>query len=217
MSLEKDKKKVSLSKNSASFIPKALKQKASEEASALQGSINSTQKQNKEDSKASDLHSHENTLKFNPIASGIIPPQPSAIKSEKPAGILPFQPMIGGQINLNDLLPFAPIKPPPLLFSQIDDFMTMDQQSSNLNSQEPKKLKLITYTADFILSFKDKFKDKPEDLKEMDMPSKLSNIKKHFKPEGDLKYFKGRERGYSNYSNSSSGFKEKQTRKMTSK
>ena len=207
MSQEKEIKKVGLSKSSASFIPKALKQKANETTAAQSNNVKIQTKQNVGEIKSPEMMIPENTLKFNPSISWVIPPQPTSLKIDKPMGMMQFPPLIGGQINLNDLLPFAPIKPPPLLFSQLDDFLTMDLQNTNLTSQEPKKLKIITYSADFILSFKDKFKNKPAEMKEMDMPTKFSHIKKHFKGDGELKFFKGRERGYSNFSNSSTGFK----------
>ena len=65
-----------------------------------------------------------------------------------------------GGINID---PFGPKQPPPLLFVPPDDLITSPSESE---PDKPKK-QIYKYTPEFILSFKNKYTERPSEMKKM--------------------------------------------------
>ena len=147
---------------------------------------------------------------------GMLPPSMNLQINDHGRGMMPFPSLMGPPIDLNHMLPFAPMKPPPLLFSQPDSFIDPELLNPSTAAAEPKKLKLISYTPEFLLSLQDKYRELPEGMKKLDFPNKINRRDRVDSEDSDGMYFQKKDRKFSNFRSKDNRFT-KGSRKMTSK
>lgn len=138
-----EQKKTSLSLKAASFVPKNLKTNPPHESTPP-----TTEKEKAQLTpemlllmRKADSKTPENTINCNPTGFGMLPGQDQGSMGKRSPGLIPFPSLIAAPpMDLNKMLPFAPMKPPPLLFSQPENLIFPANPNPNLFSLNQRKI-----------------------------------------------------------------------------
>lgn len=172
---ESDTRKSTLNIKSASFMPKSMKNKIADGGSISSSATGSATSVSIEKS-AHDVRKNSASSNIAGMMPGEKIPQIPGIgtvpKSDPLMKMMQLSNMMGSYMNMMNL---GPKKLPPLLFTPPENLMNVHPHAPA--HVETKNVKIITYSAEFMMSFRDKFKKKPDTMKELDFPHKSKTLK----------------------------------------
>ena len=195
-------KNTKLNRNSASFKPKFFKPKSECTNTKLHEQDYTMGARNVNNTGENGNKTSENTMKCDPSGRGILPPPLlMGVRMPESLGMMQFPGLMGQPpMDFSQILPFTPMKPPPLLFSQPDQIDISKGVIESFTTSEPKKLKMIVYSADQFLKMKEMFKEAPAGMNPIDLPTKLNQKGRKSSSDNDnMKFFRTKERKFSNF------------------